>query len=102
MIQVIDQRYRDPIQCCQDLFRDWLGNIFGVSPRDWTTLLSKLKEIRQLRAVTEEIEKELLELKLYVTSVMYMLSLFYFIGYREEGRYILTTSNFVLALYAIN
>ena len=70
-IKVIDQRWRgDPIQCCQDLFRNWLGTDHKDGIRNWTTLLSTLKQVRQLRAVTEEIEKELTELKLYVTSIM--------------------------------
>jgi len=68
MIQVIDQRWRDPIQCCQDLFRDWLGTNHGVGPKTWTTLLSTFRQIKQLIAVTEGIEKELSELKLYVNQ----------------------------------
>ncbi|XP_065916801.1 uncharacterized protein [Dysidea avara] len=64
MIQVIDQRWRDPIQCCQDLFRDWLGAKYEKGLRNWATLLSTLKQIRILKAVTEEIEKELIDLKL--------------------------------------
>ncbi|XP_065907695.1 uncharacterized protein [Dysidea avara] len=63
MIQVIDQRWRDPILCCQDLFRDWLGTNHGVGPKTWTTLLSILKQIRQLIAIAEGIENELAELK---------------------------------------
>ena len=79
MIQVIDQRWRDPIQCCQDLFRDWLGAKYEKGLRNWATLLSTLKQIRILKAVTEEIEKELIDLKLYVTCAV-MLSLSYFLG----------------------
>ena len=68
MIQVIDQRWRDPILCCQDLFRDWLGTNHGVGPKTWTTLLSILKQIRQLIAIAEGIENELAELKSYVNQ----------------------------------
>ena len=69
MIQVIDQRYRDPILCCQDLFRDWLRTDRGLGPKTWTTLLDALKQIRQLIAIAEEIEANLAELKLYVIYI---------------------------------
>ena len=62
MIQVIDQRWRDPIQCCQDLMRDWLSTDNGVGPKTWDTLLSTLKEIRQLTASVEKIENDLSEM----------------------------------------
>ena len=29
-VYVIEQQYKGPIQCCQDLFRSWLGENFGV------------------------------------------------------------------------
>ena len=62
MVHVIDQRWRDPIRCCQDLMRDWLSTDNGVGPKTWNTFLSTLKEIRQLTASVEKIENELSEL----------------------------------------
>ena len=69
MIKAVEQQYKDPIHCCWDLFRSWLGENFGVQPRDCSSLFTTLKEIRSLRNATEEIEKEL---KLYVISTTFM------------------------------
>lgn len=62
MIQVFEQRWRDPILCCQDLMRDWLNTDTGVGPKTWDTLLLGLKKIRHLKALVEEIENDLLSL----------------------------------------
>jgi len=73
MIQVIDQRWRDPIQCCQDLMRDWLSSEStdsSVGLKTWNILLSSLKEIRQIAALVEKIEIDLSELasSMYVST----------------------------------
>ena len=51
----------DPTLCCKELFKDWLVTNNGVKPKIWKTLLDKLKELKQLNAVTEEITKELIQ-----------------------------------------
>ena len=60
MIKVIEEQCRNnPVKCCTELFRQWLSNDYGVRPRTWSTLIKTLKEIKQLSAVTEEIEGKL-------------------------------------------
>ena len=59
-IEVIAEKYRgDPYKCCDGLFRDWLSTDRGVTPKTWTTLMTRLKEIGQLAMAISEIEKDL-------------------------------------------
>ena len=59
-IKIIEEQYRsDPVKCCTKLFRHWLSGDYGVGPRTWSTLMKTLKEIKQLSAVTRQIELEL-------------------------------------------
>lgn len=59
-IQIIERRYRNnPEECCDELFRKWLNSNCGQGPKSWCTLITALKEIDELTAVTEEIEQNL-------------------------------------------
>ena len=59
-VQGIQAKYNsDPKKCCRELFIDWLSTHHGVGPKTWSTLLEKLKEVGDLAAATDEIEKEL-------------------------------------------
>ena len=49
----------DPVSCCKELFEQWLHSSEGSQSKIWSTLLASLKQIKHLRAATEEIEKEL-------------------------------------------
>ena len=49
----------NPKKCCKDLFIDWLSTDHGASPKTWSTLLEKLKEIDDLASATNEIMNEL-------------------------------------------
>jgi len=49
----------DPTGCCEEVFRKWLKSEHGVQPKTWSTLITSLREIRQLSAVSEMIELEL-------------------------------------------
>ena len=49
----------DPKKCCKALFIDWLSSDHGVGPKTWSTLIEKLKEIKDLAAATNEITNEL-------------------------------------------
>jgi len=46
-------------KCCRELFVNWLSTDYGVSPKTWSTLLKKLKEIDWLKRATEEIMEDL-------------------------------------------
>ena len=59
-IEAIAEKYRgDPYNCCDGLFRDWISTDRGVTPKTWTTLMTRLKEIGQLAMAISEIEKDL-------------------------------------------
>ena len=63
-VRIIQEQCRDdPEQCSCELFMYWLQSSEGLGPRSWETLLSALKQIPKLKAVTESIEKELIELQ---------------------------------------
>lgn len=49
----------DPKKRCQALLKDWLSTDNGVGPKTWETLLKQLKEVEELAASIEEIEKNI-------------------------------------------
>ena len=49
----------DPKRCCIELFQDWLKTENGVGPKTWGTLLTQLKEVKELTDKVEEITKKL-------------------------------------------
>ena len=59
-IKIIRQQCRDnPKRCCCHLLEEWISTDQGVTPKNWTTLLSVLKQIKELTSVCNEIEKEI-------------------------------------------
>ncbi|XP_065900605.1 uncharacterized protein [Dysidea avara] len=54
--------HTDPKKCCQELFKDWISTENGVSPKTWSTLLNKLKQVQELFSVTKEIRREVAKL----------------------------------------
>ena len=58
------KNYQDPQRCCKELFRDWLTTNNGATagPKIWLTLLDKLRNVRELAAAREDIEKELVKM----------------------------------------
>jgi len=59
-IEIIRQQHpNDPERSCLKMFEHWLNTDEGVKPKTWNGLLQTLKEIKQLKAVTEQIEQEL-------------------------------------------
>ena len=59
-IEMIEEKGRsDPEKCCAEVFRQWLNSDCGVKPKTWSTLIKTLKQIKDLTAVTEEIEENL-------------------------------------------
>ena len=49
-------------KCCKELFKDWLTTDNGAKPKIWQTLMDKLKEIKELAGVTEDIMKRLIQM----------------------------------------
>ena len=59
-IKIIRQQGRDdPKKCCRYLLEEWISTDQGMTPKNWTTLLSVLKQIKELTSVCNEIEKDL-------------------------------------------
>ena len=60
-IKIIQQKYRnDPKECCYHLLEEWINSNQGVTPKNWSTLLSIFKQIEHLTSVCNEIEKDLI------------------------------------------
>ena len=55
-------------KCCETFFENWLATDHGPTPKTYQTLLSHIKEVDNLTAVSEEIEKELIKGKLCYTA----------------------------------
>ena len=47
--------------CCKKLFINWLTTGHGPNPKTYQVLLKHIKEVEELKAVSEVIEKELIE-----------------------------------------
>ena len=58
-IKAIKMESEDLKESCQNLFTSWLETDHGPTPKSWRTLLSKIKEVDNLKTVAEEIEMEL-------------------------------------------
>ena len=59
-VELIKEKYfNNPEKCCKEVFICWLNSKEGISPKTWEVLLNILKEITDVTAVTEQIEKEL-------------------------------------------
>ena len=68
-VQIISRRFpNDPVNCCKELFEQWLNSSKGVNPKVWSTLLTSLKQIEDLKAATEEIEDELKSIPITVAA----------------------------------
>ena len=61
-MRIRSERNKNPTKCCKELFEDWLVTRNGAKPKTWQTLLEKLKEIKDLHAVTEDITEELIKM----------------------------------------
>ena len=59
------KHHGNPVDCCDELFRDWLSTDHGVNPKSWTTLITRLKEIYDERIDMNRIEEYLDEFFLY-------------------------------------
>ena len=67
-MRIIQEQCRDdPEQCSCELFMYWLQSSEGLGPRSWETLISALKQTPHLKAFSDSIGKELMELLEYVT-----------------------------------
>ena len=59
-VELIKEKcFNHPEKCCKEVFIRWLNSKEGINPKTWEVLLNVLKEITDLTAVTEQIEKEL-------------------------------------------
>ena len=69
-VNIVKQKGRDdPESCCYELLCEWLSTDHGMKPKNWTTLLTALKQIKKLTSVTDEIEKDL-EMQLTTYAVI--------------------------------
>ncbi|XP_065908551.1 uncharacterized protein [Dysidea avara] len=59
-IRLIEKKCaNNPLDCCDELFRDWLSSDHGLKPKNWETLITALKDIQKLQATTADIEKDI-------------------------------------------
>ena len=66
-VKIIQEECKDDLEYCAfELFMYWLQSSEGLEPKSWETLLSVLKEIPKLTAVSKSIERELIGLLMYV------------------------------------
>ena len=85
MKKEIEERHRgDPRNCCAELMEDWLTSDRGVTPKSWHTLVSVIKEVRELSSSAISIKRCLLkegllcmEILLFIVSVYYYIHMTY-------------------------
>ena len=49
----------DGKKCCRKLFEDWLDSSHGTTPKTWSKLLERIKEVDSLHTASDNIEKQL-------------------------------------------
>ena len=78
-VNIVKQKGRDdPESCCYELLCEWLSTDHGMKPKNWTTLLTALKQIKKLTSVTDEIEKDLeMQLTMYTVISCDIIKSFY-------------------------
>ena len=57
--EIEKKSHHDPTECCTHLMQDWLCSDRGVAPKTWNTLISTLKDIKELSSIVCTIEQEL-------------------------------------------
>lgn len=62
-VNAIETESRNLKECCEKLFYNWLTTKHGPTPKTWQTLIECLKQVDELTAAVEEIEKELINCK---------------------------------------
>ena len=58
-VKAIKENNQNLKKCSLEFFVDWLSTDHGASPKTWSTLIEKLKEVEDLTAATNEIIDEL-------------------------------------------
>ena len=48
------------MESCDEMMRDWLSTGVGLKPKVWSTLIAALKDVKQLTAIVEEIEQDII------------------------------------------
>ena len=56
---ILEKHKEDPKKCCRELLMDWLSTDHGVSPKNWSVLLEKIREVENLTKAAEQIEEKL-------------------------------------------
>ena len=60
-VEAIKKESKDLKECCKSLFSNWLVTSHGPVPKSYQTLLNYIKKIEELTAVSELIEKQLIQ-----------------------------------------
>ena len=60
-VEAFDKEGRNLHECCEKLFGNWLETGHGPTPKTYKTLLQHIKNIDELTAASEEIERELIK-----------------------------------------
>ena len=58
-VKAIKKDCSDCQPCCRKLFEDWLSTDNGATPKTWSTLLQRIKDVDSLAATVDKIKKEL-------------------------------------------
>ena len=58
-VRVIKKDCSDCQPCCRKLFEDWLSTDNGATPKTWSTLLQRIKDVDSLAATVDKIKQEL-------------------------------------------
>lgn len=59
-VNIITQKGKeDPESCCHELLCEWLNTDYGTRPKNWTTLLIAIKQIKKLANACDQIKEDL-------------------------------------------
>ena len=60
-ISAVNAFSKDSEESCLNLFKDWLSTSHGVTPKTWRTLLDRIKDVDDLQAEAQNIEKKIIK-----------------------------------------
>ena len=75
-IEEIEEHNSNSENCCVALFADWLHTDHGATPKTWSTLLQKIKDVDSLAATVDDIKRQLSGMTQSYTVILYYMHVY--------------------------
>ena len=75
-VKAIAKDCSDSEECCEKLFNDWLTTDHGTTPKTWSTLLQKIKDVDSLAVAVDDIKRQLSGMTQSYTVILYYMHVY--------------------------